>query len=153
MPRISATTVPRHLLLFLLAATVIAVSFIAISANPQPASAKCIGGTAHSGYIPDNMGNFAWEGPNYSGTCDGDDYYSGAVKDVMTDGYCVYVFFRDTGTSTYEGYSCNTSGNTFNYSDRNSDSDGQFCVGKGRWSNWCLESPLNPGAWYETSGY
>lgn len=123
--------------------------------RPEPARAYCSGGTPISAYVEDNLGVFAWEGPNYPSTCDGDGYYAGALKDVKTDGYCVRVYFYDAATKSYEGQSCNTSGTAFNYVDRTGNTSGQWCVGKGSSSssNWCLETGLNPFAWSDASGY
>ncbi len=125
--------------------------------SPAAARADCVNGTAQSGYIADVMGNFAWEGANYSSTCDGDGYYAGALKDVKTDGYCVRVYFYDAGYKSYEGKSCTTSGNSFNYVDRSGDTVGLWCVGKGVTgsTNWCLEQagPSWPGWSVTASGY
>lgn len=123
-----------------------------LAAPALPASAYCDGGAPVSGNVADNSGPFAWEGPNYASTCDGDGYYAGALKDIKTDGYCVRVYFYDAGFKSYEGQSCDSSGAAFSYEDRTGNTSGEWCVGAGS-SNWCTESGLNPFAWSDASGY
>lgn len=114
----------------LLAATLFAVDSLAL---PSPAEARC------NGVSNPIRSNFIWgyervsETPS-GGTCNGNNIYTGVIKDERADGYCGSVWFKEAGlpwirpsggrvcgvgnTSSFQWYDQN--GNSYVYE--------QFCV-------------------------
>jgi hypothetical protein len=86
----------RFLAISLLAATLFTVDSLAA---PSPAEARCIGegNPAYSWFRYDRAAVQASETPG-AGTCDGSNIYTGQLKDEASDGYCVSVWFQETGT-------------------------------------------------------
>jgi hypothetical protein len=85
----------RFLAVGLLAATLFTVDSLAAS---SPAEARCIGqgNPVYSWFRWNNAEIQASETPG-QGTCNGNDTYSGQLKDEAQDGYCVSVWFREAG--------------------------------------------------------
>ena len=115
----------------LLAATLFAVDSLVL---PSPAEARCMGeGNPVYSWFSYGGGVVASETP-VAGTCNGNNVYTGVLKDTRADGYCVSVWFNDAGQGWYQapgGQVCgygNTS--TFQWSDRNGNSTvyEQFCI-------------------------
>jgi hypothetical protein len=117
----------------LLAATLFTVDSLT---SPIPAEARCNGvdkpvwsSFDYSGYLR------ASETPG-AGTCNGNQIYTGVLKDERADGYCVSVWFMETGTAggwvrAPGGYVCGAgSTSTFQWEDRNSNSTAyeQLCI-------------------------
>jgi hypothetical protein len=110
----------RFLAIGLLAATLFAVDSLT---SPSPAEARCNGvnNPVTSNFYYGSLR--ASETPG-AGTCNGNNVYSGVVKDESQDGYCVSVWFKETGINwTRAGKVC-TAGNTseFHWTDRNGNS-------------------------------
>jgi hypothetical protein len=124
------TLAVRFLAISLLAATLYAVDSLA---SPSPAQARCMGVNnpvyswfAYSGAVRVS------ETPA-AGTCNGNNTYTGVLKDERQDGYCVSVKFRETGTTWIRvGYVCGAgSTDTFEWNDLyldNSRAYQQLCV-------------------------
>lgn len=121
----------RFLAIGLLAATLFTVDSLA---SPSPAEARC------NGEGNPVWSNFVWgylrasETPT-AGTCNGNNTYTGVLKDERADGYCVSVWFQETGTGGWVtpsgGTVCgNNHESTFSWTDRNGNSYvyEQFCV-------------------------
>jgi len=120
----------RFLTISLLAATLFTADSLA---SPSPAEARC------DGVNNPIWSNFVWgylrasETPS-AGTCNGNNVYTGVLKDERADGYCVSVWFKGEGypwVSPSGGRVCgagNTS--TFQWIDRNENSYvyERFCV-------------------------
>jgi hypothetical protein len=133
----------------LLAATLFAVDSLA---SPSAAEARC------DGVNNPVWSNFIWgylrvsETPG-AGTCNGNNTYTGVIKDERADGYCVEVRFKETGTSWVlpSGGSVCGAGNTstFQWQDQNGNSYvyEKFCV-------WPVNDPGDPGTcgWGSTVG-
>jgi hypothetical protein len=116
----------------LLAATLFTVDSLA---SPTPAEARC------NGVTHPVRSNFIWgyervsETPR-TNTCDGNNTYTGILKDERADGFCGSVWFRESGTgnqwlSPPGGKVCgNGNTSTFQWTDRNSNSYvyQQFCA-------------------------
>ena len=84
----------RLLAISLLAATLYAVDSLA---SPSPAEARCDGvGNPVTSWFSTGGVVRASETPGQS-TCNGNDTYSGVIKDRSADGYCVLVRFREAG--------------------------------------------------------
>lgn len=84
----------RLLAISLLAATLFTVDSLA---SPSPAEARCNGVNnpvkstfSYGGYV------VASETPR-AGTCNGNNTYTGVLKDERADGYCVHVQFMEAG--------------------------------------------------------
>jgi hypothetical protein len=124
----------RFLVLGLLAATLFAVDSLA---SPSPAEARCKGvDTPVYSWFSPGEGVAASETPG-TGTCNGNNIYSGTLKDEKSDGYCVYVLFMETGTgwltpdSDPPGRVCgNGNTKTFQWTDFNGNSRAyeKFCL-------------------------
>jgi hypothetical protein len=122
----------RFLAVGLLAATLFTVDSVT---SPRPAEARCNGVNnpvkstfSYGGYVRVS------ETPG-AGTCNGNNIYTGVLKDERADGYCVHVQFKETGypwlpPSPY-GNVCGA-GNTvtFQWEDRNGNSYAyqHFCI-------------------------
>ena len=119
----------RFLAIGLVAATLFTVDSLA---SPSPAEARC-GGVNNPlwSYI-------AWDGYAASdspgaGTCNGNQIYTGVLKDVQIDGYCVQVWIRD-GNEPWTNYFDRVCGYgnevTFQYHDINGNSRfyEKFCL-------------------------
>jgi hypothetical protein len=84
----------RFLAIGLLAATLFTVDSLA---SPSPAEARCKGvNTPVYSWFSPGEGVAASETPG-TGTCNGNNIYSGTLKDEKADGYCVYVLFMEAG--------------------------------------------------------
>jgi hypothetical protein len=139
----------------LLAAALFTVNSLA---SPSPAEARCTG-------VNNPVTSwFAWNGGSErvsetprAGTCDGNNIYTGVLKDARADGYCVSVWFKETGigwTQPNGGYVCGV-GNTSTF---------QWVDGNGNstvYQQFCIESPNvticgwgnNTGGYATNSGY
>ena len=145
----------RFLALSLLAATLFAVDSLA---SPSPAEARCTG-VSHP-----VTSLFAWNGGSErvsetptAGTCNRNNIYTGVLKDTRADGYCVSVWFKETGiewTQAPGGYVCGSgSTSTFQWEDLNGNST--------VYQQFCIESPSvaicgwgnNTGGYATNSGY
>jgi len=121
----------RFLAIGLLAATLFTVDSLA---SPSPAEARCMGvnNPVYSWFAYDRAAVQASETPA-AGTCNGNNTYTGVLKDEEQDGYCVSVQFRETDTFWVPvGYVCGK-GNTdrFEWNDlqyNNSRAYEQLCV-------------------------
>jgi hypothetical protein len=123
----------RFFAVSLLAATLFTVDSLA---SPSPAEARCKGVNTpvYSWYSP-GEGVAGSETPG-TGTCNGNNIYSGVLKDEKADGYCVLVHFREAGRQWGEGFPVggNVCGNnntsSFQYEDVNGNSYvyQQFCI-------------------------
>jgi hypothetical protein len=117
----------------LLAATLFTVDSVTF---PSPAEARCVGeGNPVTSWF--GAGPRGSETPG-AGTCNGNNIYSGVLKDERADGYCISVWFNDGGQgwrlpSTGNGRVCG-SGNTssFQWEDFNGNNQAyqQFCIDK-----------------------
>jgi hypothetical protein len=115
----------------LLAATLFTVDSLAL---PSSAEARCNGqGNPVTSTFSYGGAVRVSETP-VTGTCNGNQTYSGVIKDVRADGYCVEVQFKETGidwTIPSGGAVCGY-GNTssFEWRDRNSNSYvyQRFCI-------------------------
>jgi hypothetical protein len=136
----------------LLAATLYAIDSLAL---PSTAEARCMG-------VNNPVTSwFAWNGSKRvsetpgAGTCNGNNIYSGVVKDELADGYCVEVQFKETGIdwTIPDGGAVCGSGNTssFQWNDLNNNSYvyQRFCI-------WPISNPAVTTAcgWgNDTGGY
>jgi hypothetical protein len=108
----------------LLAATLFAVDALAL---PSPAEARCMGqGSPVQSWFNPGGGVAVSETPG-AGTCNGNNIYSGVIKDERADGYCVFVEFKEANgpwTLADSGGAVCGYGNTanFQYRDRNNNS-------------------------------
>jgi hypothetical protein len=115
--------VARFLAIGLLTATLYTVDSLAL---PSPAEARCMGqGNPVHSWFAYGGGKAASETPGH-GTCNGNDIYSGVLKDERADGLCPSVWFNDAGQGWFQapgGYVCGY-GNTssFQWNDRNNNS-------------------------------
>ncbi len=79
-------------------------------------------------------GQWANEFPN-SGTCDSDNYYGGAIYDIVEDGSCVWIDYFDTSYAATQQYSCDAYGNGYGFWDTTSPGDSyaviQVCRNQG----------------------
>jgi hypothetical protein len=123
----------RFLAISLLAATLFAVDSLA---SPSPAQARCNGqGNPLKSTFSYGGGVAASDTPGTS-TCNGNNTYTGILKDERADGYCVTVWFQETGTPGWipasGGFRACGVGNTseFSWTDRNGNSYvyQQFCL-------------------------
>ena len=122
----------RFLAISLLAATLYAVDSLA---SPSPAEARCTGinQPVKSTFVVGGR-TVASETP-LSGTCNGNQLYSGVLRDESADGYCVAVQFKETGIGwTPPSPATQVCGDgdalTFEWRDRNSNSYvyQRFCI-------------------------
>lgn len=131
MLRRSRRLAAKFLAISLLAATLVTVDSLA---SPTPAEARC------NGVTHPVRSNFVWgyervsETPR-TNTCDGNNTYTGILKDERADGFCVSVWFQETGTGGWSnppgGYVCgNNNTSTFQWTDFNGNSYAyqQFCA-------------------------
>jgi hypothetical protein len=108
----------------LLAATLFAADALA---SPSPAEARCMGqGNPVYSWFSYGGGVAASETPG-AGTCNGNNIYSGVIKDERQDGYCAVVEFKEGNggwTLPDSGGAVCGRGNTatFQYRDRNNNS-------------------------------
>ncbi len=125
----------RFLAISLLAATLFTVDSLA---SPSPAEARCNG-----------VDNPVWSNWVYgylrasetpaAGTCNGNQLYTGVLKDERADGYCVSVWFMEAGYPWARASSilCGAgSTDTFEWRDKNDNSRAyeQFCIHRA--SDW-----------------
>jgi hypothetical protein len=114
----------------LLAATLYAVDALAL---PSPAEARCTGvGNPVRSTFSYPVSVAASETP-VTGTCNGNQLYSGVLKDERADGYCVSVWFQEAGLGWVRASSIlcgNGNTSSFEWRDRNGNSYmyEQFCV-------------------------
>jgi len=123
----------RFLVIGLLAATLFTVDSLT---STRPAEARCNGVNKpvwsyydYSGYLR------ASETPG-AGTCNGNQVYTGVLKDERADGYCVSVWFMEAGTAggwirAPGGHVCGAgSTSTFQWKDGNGNSRvyQRFCI-------------------------
>jgi hypothetical protein len=117
----------RFLAIGLLAATLFTVDSLA---SPSPAQARCNGvnNPVYSWFRYNRAAVQASETPG-AGTCNGNNTYSGQLKDEAQDGYCVSVWFQETGTGGWVPPDSGSivvcgAGNkaTFSWNDRNGNS-------------------------------
>jgi hypothetical protein len=123
----------RFLAIGLFAATLFTVDSLAA---PSPAEARCDGvNNPVTSWLSYGGVVVASETPGHS-TCNGNNTYSGVIKDRRQDGYCVMVEFREAGRDWSQGLPfggrvCG-SGNTsnFQYDDVNDNSYvyQHFCI-------------------------
>jgi hypothetical protein len=95
----------RFLAISLLAATLFTVDSLT---SPSPAEARCTGvnNPVTSTFRYDRAAVQVSETPA-AGTCNGNNAYTGVLKDTEQDGYCVGVKFRETDTYWARvGYVC-----------------------------------------------
>lgn len=102
---------------------------ILIFGSPQPVEAYCVQPFTADPLIT------AWgkeTTPNQN-TCDGDGIYKGKVFDILTDGSCVWVQFREGSTVYTQATSCNASGINYTFWDQNGNSfsDIRICRSQG----------------------
>jgi hypothetical protein len=123
----------RFFAISLLAATLFTVDSLA---SPSPAEARCTGqgSPVYSWFRWNNAAVQGSETPGQS-TCDGSNIYTGVLKDERADGYCVSVWFQESGTQGWSrpagGYVCGAGNQTtFQWRDRNGNSYvyQQFCL-------------------------
>ena len=120
----------RFLAVGLLAATLFTVDSLT---SPSPAEARCtgVGNPVRSTFTYVN--NVAVSETPVSGTCNGNQLYTGVLKDESRDGFCVSVKFRETDIGWVRvGYVCGK-GNTDEFEWRdlqydNSRAYEQLCV-------------------------
>ena len=99
-----------------------AVGWTTVAAAPAHAACTAFGSWTIDAYNSNGTVLVARETPQYSGTCDNDNYYAGQVLDPVTDGSCAYVWFADSGYYAVQGYSCTTGGwGYFSFGDTNGD--------------------------------
>ena len=120
-----------------IAATLVLVGALVVVQNSvlplSSASAKCSGNGSPTVVYRFYGEEWPSEYLGYAVTCDGDNYYSGAVYDTYTDGSCVWVNYYDTGYGATQQYSCDSAGNWYSFSDTtgNSDAEMQMCRNQG----------------------
>ena len=89
---------PRRLAASLLAVGLLAATLFAVDALALPthAEARCMGdrNPVQSWFNPG--GGVAVSETPGAGTCNGNNVYSGVIKDERADGYCVFVEFKET---------------------------------------------------------
>jgi hypothetical protein len=113
----------------LLAATLFAVDALAL---PSPAEARCGGeGVAVTSWFSYGGTLRVSETPR-AGTCNGNNVYTGVLKDERADGYCVSVWFKD-GIYPWNSAAkvCGVGKTvTFQWADRNGNHQAyeQFCI-------------------------
>ena len=119
----------RFLAMSLLAATLFMVDLLA---SPTPAEARCngVGNPVRSTFSYNGVVRVS-ETPA-SGTCNGNQTYTGTLRDERADGNCVEVWFMETGTGWIRpagGVSCGQP-STFEWVDHNGNSRAyqQFCI-------------------------
>lgn len=106
----------------LLLTSLIGIVWMTGAAPPAHAACTAFGSWTIDAYNSNGTVLVARESPQYSGTCDNDNYYAGQVLDPVTDGSCAYVWFADSGYYAVQGYSCTTGGwGYFSFSDTNGD--------------------------------
>jgi hypothetical protein len=85
----------RFLAISLLAATLYAVDSLA---SPSPAEARCMGqGNPVYSWFRNTRPAIQVSETPAAGTCDGNNVYTGVLKDEEQDGWCAGVRFRETG--------------------------------------------------------
>ena len=131
MPHRRHRLAARLLAIGLLAATLYTADSLAL---PSPAEARCTGvnNPVYSWFaqVPGSVS--ASETPA-AGTCNGNNIYTGVLKDEKTDGWCARVRFRETGLPwiTYGEVCGNGNTDRFEYHDQhlnNSRAYQQFCL-------------------------
>jgi hypothetical protein len=129
MPRWLRRLAARFFAIGLLAATLFTVDSLA---SPSPAEARCTGvGNPVKSTFSYGGGVAASETP-LTGTCNGNQLYSGVLKDERADGYCVSVQFKETGYEwgDYAVVCGNDNTLAFDYRDKNNNSRAyqRFCL-------------------------
>jgi hypothetical protein len=113
-------------------AVALAAAAIGLSFAAHDASAYCRGGPAVWG---ESWGEeFIVSG---SGTCDDDGFYRGLIRDILTDGSCIWVQYRDGAYFGTQGQACTTSFVEITFQDQTGDQRAQFRLcrrqGCGEW--------------------
>jgi hypothetical protein len=123
----------RFLAIGLLAATLFTVDSLA---SPSPAEARCKGeGNPVYSWFNFNQVVRVSETPA-AGTCNGNDIYTGVLKDEAQDGYCVSVWFEIPGQGWFLPLGGNVCGagntSTFQWNDTNDNHQSyeRFCIDK-----------------------
>jgi hypothetical protein len=121
----------RFLAIGLLAATLYAVDSLAF---PDSAEARCVGNGNPVTSTFSHGGNVRVSETPLDGTCNGNNIYRGTLRDKDSDGNCVAVRFKETGTdgkwiTPVGGNSCGLP-STFEWHDHNGNSRvyQTFCI-------------------------
>lgn len=120
----------RLLAVGLLAATLSTVDSLAL---PTPAEARCKGPNNPVYSWFDYNGQRRVNETPGTGTCNENGIYTGTLRDVLQDGLCVHVQFKETGidwTIPDDGTACGGT-STFQWSDRSGNNNQawqRFCI-------------------------
>ena len=105
---------------------------------------EALDGSAAGAYC--SNGNAIGVGTNWgietssASTCDGDNFYIGTIKDIKTDGSCVWVNHNPNVQWQVSQSSCNATGISYAYSDSNSYVTARLCRTGGCTAYWANRS-------------
>lgn len=92
----------------------LALAIVGLSSTAPDASATC-----HP--YPELISMEFGDEDAAAGTCDGDGFYRGMIRDTLTDGSCVWIEYSDGSYTGTQGQACSSSWVTYRFWDQTGD--------------------------------